>query len=213
MNIYEIDYEKDDEDFDRYQELIVADLEVCNQLEEYKSRYGWFDNYQLIGDDWFQVKIVVDKDSHSHSLGDYPYLHGFSGFILTPIFSQKAVDVLADLLEGSGELLPLVCDFGKYYAFNITRKVEALDEERSEFKLNSELYSDLDDEPDFQLVTKFAFDPDRVANLNIFKLPKINRHNVPLVTDRFVQRVREANLKGFAFKLLWSSSELMLAAV
>jgi hypothetical protein len=48
-----------------------------------------------------------------------------------------------------------------------------------------------------------------VANLNIFKLPKRNRHNVPLVTDRFVQQVQEANLKGFAFKLLWSSGELM----
>jgi hypothetical protein len=205
MNIYKLDREKDNEDFDRYQELIVADPETYKQLKEYISRLGWFDNRQPIGTDWFPVKIVVDEYSHSHPPGDYPYLYGPGTFPVTPIFSRQAAEALADLLEGNGELLPLVCDFGRYYAFNLTREVEALDEERSKFTLYSELYDDLGDDADFQVITQFAFHPDLIKDLDIFKLPKRNRKNMPLVTDRFVQRVQDANLKGFAFKLLWSS--------
>jgi hypothetical protein len=205
MNIYKLDREKDNEDFDRYQQLIVADLETYYKLEEYESCYGWFDNRQPIGAEWFPVQIVVHKYSHSRPPGDYPYLSGPGTFPVTPIFSQQAADSLVNLLERNGELLPLVCDFGKYYAFNITREVEALDEERSEFKLYSELYDDLGDDADFQVITRFAFYPDLIRDLDIFKLPKRNRKNMPLVTDRFVQRVQDANLKGFAFKLLWSS--------
>jgi hypothetical protein len=207
MNVYEMDRETDDEEFHRYQELIVANSKVSNILEERKSRDGWFDNHQPIGDNWFAIKVVESEYSYSHIPGDYPYLAGFCSS-LAPIFSQKAADALSDLLEGNGELLPLVCDFAQYYAFNVTREVEALDEERSEFKLDSELYDNPEDDPDFMLVTRFMFHPERVADLSIFHLPNRHRHCIPLVTDRFVQRVQEANLKGFAFKLLWSSSDL-----
>jgi hypothetical protein len=206
MNVYELDREKDDEGYDRYQQLIVADWKLSKTLEEYESRYGWFDNRQPIGTDWFPVPVEEWEHTYSHIPGDYPVLGGFPGYPITPIFNQKAADALADLLEGNGELLPLECDSSKYYAFNITREVEALDEQHSEFKLCSEVYPDEPPpDPDFLLVTRFTFHPDKVADLAIFKLPKRNRKNMPLVTDRFVQRVQETNLKGFAFKLLWSS--------
>jgi hypothetical protein len=208
MNVYEMNRERDDEGFAKYQQLIVSDWKVCDVLK--KEHDGWFDDRQPIRDSWFPIKVVESKNSHSHIPGDYPHLHGFSGFLLTPVFSQKASEVLDDLLEGNGELLPLFCDFAQYYAFNVTREVEALDEERSEFKLYSELYGGLppDESDDFLLVTQFMFHPERVDDLSIFHLPRRNRKNIPLVTDRFVQRVQEANLKGFAFKLLWSSSDL-----
>jgi hypothetical protein len=212
MNVYELDRQKDHEGFNSYQKLIVADLGVTNRLEENESRYGWFDNRQPIGDDWFSVQVVESKYTYSHIPGDYPLVAALPNDVITPVFSQHAVDSLSELLEGNGELLPLVCDFGQYYAFNITREVEALDENRSEYKLCSEVYPDESPpSPDFLLVTRFAFYTDRVADLTIFKLPKRNRKNMPLVTDRFVQRVQEFNLKGFAFKPLWSSSELMPA--
>jgi hypothetical protein len=211
MNVYEMSRERDDEGFNCYQELIVADGKVSDKLEEKKDRDGWFDNHQPIGDNWFPIKVKADETSYSHIPGDYPYLHGFC-YAFTPVFNQKASDVLADLLEGNGELLPLVCDFGKYYAFNITREVEALDEENSEFKLYSELHENLlPGMPDFLCLAKHVFYPNKVVNLSIFMLPHRNYYNVPLVTDHFVQRVQEANLKGFAFKLLWSSSDLLSA--
>jgi hypothetical protein len=214
MNVYELMREEDNEGYDRYQQLIVDDWRMSRILEEHESRLGWFDNRQPIGDAWMQVKIKIDKDSYSHIPGDYPCVHGYSSFSVTPIFSQKAVDALIDLLEGNGELLPLICDSGQYYAFNITREVDALDEQHSEFKLCSEVYPDEPPpDPDFYLVTRFAFYPDKVVEPNIFKLPVHYRHDVPLVTDRFVQRAQEANLKGMAFNLLWSSSSQPTATV
>jgi hypothetical protein len=205
MNVYELDREKDDEGFNLYQKLIVAELEVSNRLEEYESCYGWFNNRQPIGDAWFSIQVVESKSTYSHMPGDYPLVAALPYDVITPVFSEQAAEALADLLESNGELLPLVCDFGRYYAFNITREVEALDEELSEFKLYSELHENLlANIPDFLCLSKYEFYPDRVADLNIFMLPHRNRHNVPLVTDRFVQRVQDANLKGFAFKLLWS---------
>jgi hypothetical protein len=214
MNVYELTREKDDEGYDCYQQLVLTDLETHKKLKENEAHLGWFDNRQLIGDAWFPVNIVANKDGYSQVPGDYPLVHGCSSFFVTPIFSQRAVDTLADLLEGNGELLPLICEFGQYYVFNITREVDALDEARSELKLNSELYPyETPTEPDFYLVTRFAFHPDRVADLSIFKLPKRNRKNRPLVTERFVQRVQDSDLKGMAFNLLWSSSSQPTATV
>jgi hypothetical protein len=213
MNVYELDREKDDEGYDRYQQLIVDDWRMSKTLKEYESCLGWFDNRQPIGDAWFPVRIEEAKITYSHIPGDHPLVNGFPHDVITPFLSQKAVNVLANLLEGNGELLPLESDSGQYYAFNITREVEALDEAKSEFKLYSELYDDLGDDADFLCPTKFVFYPDTVANLNIFKLPKRNRHNTPLVTDRFVRRVQEADLKGFAFHLLWSNENQPTATI
>jgi hypothetical protein len=210
MNVYKLHHERDEDGLKLYQDLIVSGWQMSDKLEEHESRYGWFGNHQPIGDAWFPVKIVVDKDSYSQVCGDYPMVHGFSSFFVTPILSQRAVDALADLLEEHGELLPFICDSGKYYAFNITREVAALDEEHSEFKFFSELYPDAavisPDSANALCIAQFVFQASKVADFTIFKLlSQRSQYEMPLVTDRFVQRVQDANLKGFAFKLLWSS--------
>jgi hypothetical protein len=216
MNIYQIGEERDDQGFKCYQSLVLADVVTFRRLEDYRQRNGWFENFQSIRDSWFPVRVVADEDEQDLLLNsDYPYLSVFA--TIAPVFSQQAVDVLADLLEGNGELLPLVCDFGHYYAFNITREIEALDEDHSEFTPYSELYynlgSNFDDNSDVPIITRFMFHADRVTDLSIFKLPNRNRYRVPMVTDRFVQRVQEAGLRGFAFKLLWSSSGFSASTV
>jgi hypothetical protein len=215
MNVYELVREEDEQGFNRYQQLIVDDWKMSKTLGEYESRDGWFSNRQPIGEAWFPIKVEEWEHTYSHIPGDYPILGGFPGYPITPIFSQRAVDALADLLEGNGELLPLICDSGEYYAFNITREVDALDEERSEFKRFSELYMLMVDEsePDPWCISRYEFHPERIADLSIFKLLR-TRHqfDAALVTDKFVQRVREADLKGFDFKLLSSRLEQPITA-
>jgi hypothetical protein len=212
MNVYELDREKDDRGFNCYLDLVLTDLETHKKLKENESRLGWFDNRQPIRDDWFPVRVVVDKDSYSQSPGDYPLVHGCASFFVTPIFSQRAAEALTDLLEGNGELLPLLSDVGQYYAFNITREVEALDDETSEFKPLSELDPDLlaisPDIPDILCISHYEFCSDRIASTSIFKLPKRYNAERPLITDRFVQRVQEADLKGFAFNRLWTDQPI-----
>ncbi len=46
--------------------------------------------------------------------------------------SLRAAEVLQPILEGNGELLPLDCEEGDYFIFNVTRVVDALDESDSD---------------------------------------------------------------------------------
>ena len=115
---------------------------------------------------------------------DFPHLEGIS------VFSARAVDALADLLAGRCELLPLDCDEGEYYALNVTRLVDALDEERSELVYFSS--------GRLMGVDRFAFRPDKLVGETIFKLRQKPRWH-EFVTGVFRGRVESAGLTGFAF--------------
>src|ERR1700685_545939 len=47
---------------------------------------------------------------------DYPGID-----IVSPAFSERAVEVLRDFLEPNGEILPINTRSGKYFAYNLTR--------------------------------------------------------------------------------------------
>jgi len=52
-----------------------------------------------------------------------------------PVFSVKAAKALEDFLKPNGELLPIICDGERYFVFNVTKVVDALDEANCELKL------------------------------------------------------------------------------
>lgn len=124
--------------------------------------------------------------------GDYP---NFQGVASACVFSGRAVEVLGDLLEGRGELLPLTSEAGKFFLFNVTRFTDALDKEQSVFQRFSD--------GGVMGVERYAFDPRRLSEGSIFKLrelPGLYKY----VTDAFVERVREAGLTGFLFdRVVW----------
>jgi hypothetical protein len=187
-----------------YQEMLLADDENTNKLLEFMNQ-GWFEG-NPIGDAWIQVRVVTDDDTKIFPVGDCPFV---PGFYVVPILSAKAVEALRDLLEENGELLPLICDEGTYYVFNTTTVIDALDEQRSGFTPLQEIDPDTfwDSAPDDMRATRFEFFPEKIDNLSIFRIPFGSNYavNYPLVTDRFVQRVEAAGLKGFEFQPLWSS--------
>ena len=55
-------------------------------------------------------------------------------------------------------------------------------------------------------VKRYWFHADRVAGIDIFKLPEFPRYEV-YVSDRFVRRVKRAGLHGFWFERLWSPGD------
>jgi len=125
--------------------------------------------------------------------GDTP---GFSTHI--PVFNHKAVRALADLLEGNGELLPLTCGVEQYFVFNVTNVIDALDEANCELeRFSSGRIMD---------VVRYCFHEERLAGTTVFKIPQAVLMDV-FVTDPFVERVKTARLKGFKFRLIWSSDE------
>jgi hypothetical protein len=123
--------------------------------------------------------------------GDTP---GLSTHI--PVFSAKAAEILRDFLEPNGELLPITCDGQRFFAFNVTRVVDALDETSSEVvRFSSGRIMEVD---------RFSFHENRLIGITVFKIPQLVLKDV-FVTDPFVERVMATRLKGFKFRLVWSS--------
>src|SRR6185369_10250568 len=105
-----------------------------------------------------------------------------------------AVGALSDFLEPNGELLPLDSELGSYYAYNILTVADVLDQAKSQIhwvvpgKLST-------------IVDRYEVIPERLDGLTIFLLPYLTDR--PLVTDAFVNRVREAGMKGMVFVKVW----------
>ena len=174
MNIYILR-----SDYDKYQSFCFrneADAEVASRF-----------NGKPIPD-WEPVPVEPDEED-----GDHLPASDFPSLLVShmPIFSQRAVDELGDILEPNGQLLPLDYNRGLYYAYNVTKLVNALDEERSEIvRFSTGRIMD---------IKRYAFVRDELdEGLTIFKLLPTPLLRV-FVTDRFVKAVEEAGLTGFKF--------------
>lgn len=140
-------------------------------------------------DAWRPIKVdLVTSDEHSSRLtvGDMLNLQS-----LTIGLSQRAVDVLGEMLERNGEALPLDCDSDVFYAYNATRMIAALDRENC----------DLEEFDDGRIigVCSYTFHYDKLRDAEIFLLAEAP-HLMHFVTDAFVNAVRKAKLRGFNFR-------------
>jgi hypothetical protein len=125
--------------------------------------------------------------------GDTP---GFSGSI--PVFNRNAVNALSDMLEPNGELLPITCEGEDYFLFNVTRLVNALDEENCDLERF--------DDGRIMTIDHYSFFKERLRGEVVFKLPQKPLSWV-YVTDPFVLKVNATGLRGFKFPLVWSSDQ------
>jgi hypothetical protein len=134
--------------------------------------------------------LELDLEGRTLPLPDFPV------FTTSAAFSRRAVDVLLDLLIENGEILPLECDEGDFFVYNVTRVLEdALDEAASELRRFGR-----DRRGRVKTIVRHAFVPELVT-ASIFRIPQ-----KPLriyVTQRFVDRVEAAELTGFSFSLVW----------
>jgi len=134
----------------------------------------------------------IKKDPRRLPKGDFPSL-----IPNVPVFSRRAVEALRDLLEGHGEILPVMISDDEYFLLNVTRVVDALDESNSEvirFEGSSKVLN----------IRSHSFYEEKLFGIMIFKIPQVITMDV-FVTDVFVERVRSAGLKGFWFPFVWSS--------
>jgi len=175
-----------DADANRYKNLHVSQVADWDRLEGFDATPR--------AATWSPVGVEHSPDEFDKPGGDYPNLHGVASAC---VFSARAVEVLGDLLDGRGELLPLTGDQGSFFLFNVTHFTEAFDEELSAYQR----YSD----GGVMGVERYVFDPQRLSEETIFKLrdlPGLYTY----VTDAFVERVQEAGLTGFRFdRVVWES--------
>ena len=170
-------------DSESYQSLIQVnedDLLIHQKFKGERIRSGWLP---------LKVEILYEpEDEYLLPAGDFTMISAM------PIFSQKAVEVLDDVLLTNGELLPLSYAEGVYYAFNITTIVDVLDLPASEV-----VY--FPDSERVMTVRKYRFRSDQLVNLQIFKLPQLPI-SPSFVTEDFVKIVEQSGLTGFRFKKL-----------
>lgn len=151
---------------------------------EHRDQWHW--TAEPLSPVWKPLKV----NGRVAAFNDYPCLG-----LMIPAFSSRAVAALGEFLEPNGELLPLATTVGDYYAYNCMTVVEILDHAKCRASWMGKPPSCALD------ITYFSVIPERTEGLSIFRLRELC--NWILVTDQFVQAVRETGLNGFHFVKVW----------
>ena len=168
--------------------VILEDVKDCS-LEEIRSFDG-----RSKAKNWEPMEVKRSEDSINRPLSDFP------GFILMPVFSDKALKVLKDLVKDNVETLRLKFDEGEYFAINITKVLNILDYQRAKYKT-------FRDGKRIMRIEKYVFKAcEDLEACHIFRLFDEKRGD-PFVSDAFKKAVEENGLTGFRFELAWDSEE------
>lgn len=138
----------------------------------------------------YAVSPITEEFPEQTEVGDFTSL----GTI--PVFSERAVAVLGELLSRNGELLPLECSAcdRRYYAYNVVTVIDALDRERTK--------AEWFDSARIMIVDRYAFQPGRLRTAEIFRIPQ---QSAPVfITDVFMKQLSHSGLDAFAPKLVWT---------
>jgi hypothetical protein len=157
---------------------------------------------QRLRDVWHTPKVLDPEPSQAN---DFPCIS-----LVIPCFSSRAVSALHDLLEPNGEILPLRCDTGEYFAYNVTTVADVLDRDASVIRWLPG-YSLRKIEPIIaEKIEHYEF-RSPVRDLAIFRIPE----NVTgwYVTAVFADRVKAHNLRGFNLRKVFPLPRLRIGGV
>ncbi len=145
--------------------------------------------------DWKPIRVRRVRPSRREAFRPSDSPHYGSECLM---FRRSAVDALRDILDAHGELLPLEDEDGvELFAYN-PRALEALDQERT--------VGSRDENGVIELPNNHVFIPSVVEGVDIFRQSRVRKRNAWIyLSDRFLQRWKEAKLKGLDFILAWDS--------
>jgi hypothetical protein len=136
------------------------------------------------------MRFVRTDEGKSLSASDSPWLGSFA-----LVFRRHALADLEAMLLSHGELLRLDCSEPDVVLFNVTRVLDALDETASDIWRFSS--------GKLMRVARYVFRPEVVSGVDIFKIPNL-RVSPTFVSERFVEMVKAARIRGAAFTKVWS---------
>ena len=143
--------------------------------------------WKPFGDNYQPIKLELIRND----FGKKNYKFDFSGF-LGPflVFSESALTALADILEPRGQLLPVITESKrkKFFGYYPTNPLSGcFDKEKS-------IYEEC---PNALMIEKTFLIAKNITDDYLFSIEEsISR---VFVTDKFKQRVEDANLLGFDF--------------
>jgi hypothetical protein len=136
------------------------------------------------------VRRVRADRRQAFNASDFPWLGSHA-----LVMRRAAVDALGDILDANGEVLPLSTeDDVQLYVLN-ARVIDALDDARSSVMR----FPGTDR---IMRIKKAAFVASAIDGHDLFRLP--HRASSTYVSPRFVDRVKEAGLRGLVFNEVWS---------
>ncbi len=146
--------------------------------------------------DWKQPSLAEcwcspSADGRVSEFNDYPCVD-----MALPVFSERAVESLRDVLEPNGEILPLLTNtHTMFFFFNILTISDALDRDKS----SCEFWCD--PPTTATNIEFFVFDSKKIQGLSIFRIRELPMS--VFVTNLFVDKVESARLQGFDFTKVW----------
>jgi len=119
---------------------------------------GYFDFMgQPKANDWNGARVYLDATFDKAEL----LVADITNFNVSALaYSEKAISILQDVLEESGELLPFECDGKKWWIHNITNVLDALDKEETTMELM--------DSGRF-MIGKTVLDENKLTDVSVFK--------------------------------------------
>ncbi|NIB44802.1 hypothetical protein HBA55_34800 [Pseudomaricurvus alkylphenolicus] len=176
-NIYRLQAEPD-----KYLWLTLTDENKSECLEEIREARSLKGKWTPV-----QVEAIVENKEDQHKL-----LSDFPEFWCLPTISKRGVKRLANFLSKDVELLP-VLNY-EYYIINVTRVIQALDENRSIIERFSS--------GEIMNVERYWFSENELGGAPIFKLYGYHRVAI-FVNEEFYQEVQNSGLTGFQFQKVW----------
>ena len=144
------------------------------------------------------LPVMFELENADTPVGDFP---GLTSHI--PVFSRRGAEVLGGWVSASGDLVSLRCRDcdDAYVGLNVTRLVDALDEDRSRVKRFRS--------GRIMRILRHTFVAEKLRDAAIFKIPETAVQDV-YVRYPFVAAVVDSGLRGFVFELLWTDASFLI---
>ena len=164
-------------------------IQDCPEEEEGIMGRAMGQRWKPFGDNYQPIKLELRRNE----LGKKNYQFDFCSF-LSPflVFSESALTALADILKPRGQLLPVITESKrkKFYGYYPTNPLSGcFDKEKSVYE----------EWPNGLIIRKLFLIAQNITDEYLFSVEEdISR---VFVTDKFKQRVEDANLLGFDFSI------------
>ncbi|PTM57896.1 imm11 family protein [Desmospora activa] len=170
------------------------DLQLVNFDADSDTYISPLRGIRPILNEWGEVKVFTIEEGVKN---DFPK---FWGDIHVPVVSEKALNIIHDLIEGQVEVLPLSHPQHKYFAIHVLNAIDAINYDNAVVK---ELSSGL--RVSFK---KYSFLPEKLIGQHIFKVYLDDRvFSRVFVSDEFKERVTSSSLEGYDFVEVWDSEK------
>lgn len=142
---------------------------------------------------WYPPRVKLKSDSFNEGKKVPDIGHIAVGSI---VLSERAVEILKKHLEPYGELLPLDVEGETYYLYNVTKIIDALDQNKSVKRSSG-------------IIKQAAFNPSKIpVDVEVFKVPETQVSLIyfnEISGENIKTLIEKHGLVGARFRLEWEA--------